>query len=150
MKYILFFIVISIIYYYYRKYCEIVPFKYDCYFVILSICYLLFFYSINNVKNFKYKVVQNLKNVHNTPLHNLIPDYKIVHDPLKLQLLNNQNFKCSFCKNNISSSEINNCQVSNINNKVHIICPLCCKKYLNNQYALPNKLQKKYNPYSLL
>ena len=83
-------------------------------------------------------------------MHNLIPDYKIVHDPLKLQLLNNQNFKCSFCKNNISSSEINNCQVSNINNKVHIICPLCCKKYLNNQYALPNKLQKKYNPYSLL
>ena len=61
MKYILFFIVISIIYYYYRKYCEIVPFKYDCYFVILSICYLLFFYSINNVKNFKYKVSNGFK-----------------------------------------------------------------------------------------
>ncbi len=151
MNYIFFFILVSVIYYYYRKYSEIVPFKYDCYFVIVSVCYLLFFYSIHNVTGFKYKMVHNLKNVHNIPLHNLIPDYKIVHDPLKLKLLNTQNFKCSLCKNNISSFEIDNCQLNNINNNIQLICPLCYKKYINNNHILPNKLQRQHNnPYSLL
>ena len=133
MRYLVFLLLLCIGYYYYRKKYGPLPKKYDIYASVFVAIYLLLYYSINKHPDLTYKFANNIKNVHKQPLHTLIPEYKISHNPIKVQLLTNQNFRCNNCKNHFLLSEIEDTKLSykNFNsspndiNNIQLLCPRC-------------------------
>ena len=126
-------LVILFIYYYYSKYYDI-SYTYKFYFIIFIIFYLLLFYFVNYQPLFSYKIANNLRNVSTKPLHMLLPDYTHNYSPIKVELLNKQNFTCNKCKRDIDINDKYNIKLSyiypievggNNTNNLQIVCNNC-------------------------
>ena len=105
-----FLVLLIIIYYVSYRYFEI-DMKYNMYFGIFVIIYFVIWYLTNYEIEFVYKLLNNIKETHNTPL-SLLNAYQSNNnmynksDGIKEILLMNQGSRCSRCMNFILQKDL--------------------------------------------
>ncbi len=141
MDHIIFLIIIIIIYYYLNNYL-VFENKTNLYFSIFVFLYLFIWYMVNYETIFVYKLMNNIKDTHNTPL-SLLNAYQSNtnmfnrEDGVKEILLMNQGSRCFRCLNFILQKDLPDTYIHQKNNiydgKIQNMCLVCqsCHSFMN-------------------